>query len=171
MRIIREAQPADHRLLTTISFRSKSYWNYPDSYLSVWKAELTITPEYINRNKVFMYLRRKESIGYYSLVVLSEDIEFSGNVLHAGWWLDHMFVLPEYIGQGIGREMFEHCLGRLAEERVEKLMILVDPFAREFYEKMGCRCLGDYPSTIPGRTTPYLEYLSAFRSSGVGRIL
>lgn len=158
MKSIRRAVPCDHRSLTKISFCSKAYWQYPESYFSVWKSELTVTADYISRNEVFAYCLKEEIVAYYSLVMLSQEKVFSGEVLQCGWWLDHMFVLPENIGRGIGREMFGHCINRLLDLDAEKLMILADPFAWKFYEKMGCRCHGAYPSTIPGRTTPYLEY-------------
>jgi len=41
--IIREAVENEHILLTEISFKSKSYWNYPSEYFDIWGHELTIT--------------------------------------------------------------------------------------------------------------------------------
>lgn len=158
VRSFRRAEEGEHRILTEISFRSKSYWQYPQSYISIWEPELTITREYIGTNKVFVCSAKEETIGYYSLVMLSQDKEFSGRILQSGWWLDHMFVVPEHIGTGVGREMFSHCLAQLLKENAARLMILADPFALNFYLKMGCVYIDAYPSTIPGRTTPYLEY-------------
>ncbi|SHO49783.1 GNAT family N-acetyltransferase [Desulfopila aestuarii] len=156
--VIRRANPAEHELLTIISFRSKSYWSYPDNYFQVWQKELTITADYIEQNEVFVCEMKQTAIAYYSLVQLAQDLLYSGARLEAGLWLDHMFVLPEFIGQGVGRLLFRHCKNRLSERGVISLNILADPNALGFYQKMGCEKHGLFPSSIPGRTTPRLTY-------------
>lgn len=50
---IRQAKPAESGDLTSISFASKRYWNYPEEYFEIWEKELTITPEYIDNNIVY----------------------------------------------------------------------------------------------------------------------
>lgn len=155
-RVIQRAEPADHELLTTISFRSKSHWAYPEHYLQIWKNELTITPEYIERNEVFVCKLQGTAVAYYSLVELAEELTLAKVTLAAGLWLDHMFVLPEYIGQGLGRSLFLHCRNRLSARGASCLHILADPNAEGFYLKMGCQHCSLYPSSIPGRDTPYL---------------
>jgi len=45
--VIRQAKRTESGDLTSISFASKRYWNYPEEYFDVWKKELTITPGYI----------------------------------------------------------------------------------------------------------------------------
>ncbi len=52
--MIREATISDASALTTIAFSSKRYWNYPEAYFENWAKELTITGEYIKRNKAIM---------------------------------------------------------------------------------------------------------------------
>jgi maltose O-acetyltransferase len=49
--IIRKARPEECVTLTDISFAAKHFWNYPEKYFETWKEELTITKEYIRRNK------------------------------------------------------------------------------------------------------------------------
>lgn len=156
--VIRRARRAEHELLSTISYRSKAHWSYPEEYFRIWAKELTITPEYIERHEVYLCERQQEVAAYYSLVELSEDLLFSGARLPAGLWLDHMFVVPELLGCGIGRALFADCLARSLARGVARLNILADPHALGFYLKMGCSCHGQYPSSIPGRTTPYLVY-------------
>ncbi len=50
--IIRQAIPTDSKILTDISFAAKNYWNYPQEYFEIWKEELTITDEYIDKGAV-----------------------------------------------------------------------------------------------------------------------
>jgi GNAT superfamily N-acetyltransferase len=163
--MISRAAPETHEVLTAISFRAKAHWRYPAAYFRLWKNELTITPEYIERHRVYVYREAKGISGYYSLVHLSSDLQTAGITLAAGWWLDHMFVLPERMGQGIGRKLFDHCLDLLMAAGGCCLHILADPHALDFYLKMGCRLIGHQSSTIPGRTTPYLFYGSSVRQS------
>ena len=65
---IRQAHPDDSVDLTELSFLSKKHWNYPEKYFEIWRDELTITPEYIGKNRVFVAEREGEKVGYYSIV-------------------------------------------------------------------------------------------------------
>ncbi|MEE4239906.1 MAG: GNAT family N-acetyltransferase [Desulfopila sp.] len=161
--MIRPANEKDSEVLTAISFASKAYWKYPKAYLQIWQDELTITSEYIEKNDVFVYEREKFIRGYYSITVLEEDIKISGITLDKGAWLDHMFIDPPFIGQGIGSTLFAHLRKRCIVEDIQEIGILADPNSRGFYEKMGCCYIRDYPSTIEGRTTPFLQYKPLFQ--------
>ena len=156
--MIRRAITADSAILTTISFASKGYWKYPEEYFETWKNELTITLEYIEKNDVFVYESQESIAGYYSIVILERDIEVSGITLSKGVWLEHMFVDPPNIGQGIGTRLFDHFRETCLAAAIIGVGILADPYARGFYEKMGCTYVLEFPSTIKGRTTPWLHY-------------
>lgn len=155
--MIRRAKREEAKILTKISFRSKEYWNYPQKYFEIWRNELTITPGYIEANEVFVFELDGDVVGYYSLVELSEDIEVSGITIDKGFWLEHMFIEPAKIGNGIGTRMFNHLRNRCHSRGINELGILADPNSRGFYEKMGCVFNREYPSTIKNRTTPYLQ--------------
>ncbi|MCP4343837.1 MAG: GNAT family N-acetyltransferase [Desulfobulbaceae bacterium] len=154
--MIRPAQLEEAEILTDISFTAKRYWNYPEEYYNIWAGELTISPAYIGSNDVWVYEIDREIHAYYSLVVLDKEIKVAGIVIEPGHWLEHMFVRPSHIGHGIGSELFTHLRARCMKKKIEALNILVDPNAREFYQKMGCGYVQDFPSTIVGRTTPHL---------------
>ena len=97
--MIRPAVAKDSNVLTTISFASKGYWNYPEEYFEIWRNELIISPEYIQTNDVYVYENGKSVIGYYSMVNLENDIEVSGIAIKKGTWLEHMFIDPPNIGK------------------------------------------------------------------------
>lgn len=160
--IIREATENEHELLTEISFKSKSYWNYPSEYFDVWNNELTVTEKYILQNKVFVAEIIKQVVGYYSLVNLQKNIYVSNISLEKGFWLEHMFLLPEFIGQNLGSKMIKHFKQYCINNNIIKVKVLADPNAKTFYEKMGFKYVEEYPSTINGRTTPLLE-INKFR--------
>ncbi len=152
--MIRPANREDAQFLTGLSFKSKGFWGYPKEYFEVWKPELTITPDYIEKNDVLVFESGGAIVGYYSIIELENDIEVSGAKIDKGFWLEHMFIAPKYIGRGIGTIMFEHLRKRCEMKGIRYLGILADPNARGFYEKMGCNFQGEIPSTIADRTTP-----------------
>lgn len=157
---IRPAKIEESGILTAISFASKRYWAYPDYFFETWKKELTISPDYIRQNRVFVFEDNGLIRAYYSLVILEHDIDFSGIVISKGHWLEHMFILPAFIRKGIGTKLFDHLKTICRQNRINTISILSDPNAKGFYEKMGCRYVKEYPSSIPHRTTPLLVFES-----------
>lgn len=155
--MIRSARVEDAKILTKISFASKRHWNYPKQYFEIWNDELTISPDYVQKNEVFVYESDGAIMGYYAVVNLKEDITINEVFISKGGWLEHMFIDPPNIGKGIGTKLFDHLRERCFKKGVRKLGILADPNSRGFYEKMGCVYIGEYTSTIKGRTTPFME--------------
>lgn len=157
---IRKAAAPDALPLTQVAKSAKRYWNYPDSYYKIWEEELTITPDYISKNTVFVaQTNSNEVIAFYSLVTLEQDLHFKTTVLEKGVWLDHMFIIPEYIGQGLGHLMFNHMMQGCRVKNITMVRLLADPNAKGFYEKMGCQYVRQVPSSIEGRTTPMYEII------------
>jgi len=159
--MIKRARPEDAHTLTRLSFASKAYWQYPQAYFEIWEKELTISPDYIQKNDVYVYDTNDGILGYYSMVHLSDDIEVAGIAISKGYWLEHMFVAPGNIGNGIGTELFNHMKKQCIVKDIRTVGILADPNARGFYERMGCAYMGEYPSTIEARTTPFLQYTAS----------
>ena len=150
--VIRPAAIDDSEALTKISFASKRYWNYPEEYLELWKDELTITTLYILNNILHVAEKDGQVIGYFSLVEVKSEF-WSGKVLvNKGFWLDHLFILPQYIGQGIGSKLFKVLIDQCMAMQIDKVNIFVDPNAKGFYDKMMAQYLGEVPSSIEGRT-------------------
>lgn len=154
--MFRHATITDAEPLTKLSFESKAYWGYPETYFEIWADELTVTADYISNNYVQVYMVEYSIVGYYSIVELINDIEISGITLSKGYWLEHMFVEPQSIGQGVGTKLFRHMRQSCHKNTIIEVGILSDPNAKGFYEKMGCDYIKEYPSTIKKRTTPYL---------------
>ena len=161
--MIRQAKIQEAETLTTISFHSKGYWDYPTEFFDLWAKELTISADYIQNNDVFVFENDGKIIGYYSIVELKDDIEISGIRISKGFWLEHMFIEPTSIGKEIGTKMFEHLRGMCSSCGITELGILADQYSRGFYEKMGCEYKLEYPSTIKNRTTPYLQLIMRSR--------
>lgn len=154
--MIRPARREEAEQLTQISFASKAHWGYPAAFFEIWRSELTLLPEYMDANEVFVLEEKGRVVGYYSLVQLEDEVELGGISLPRGFWLEHMFVLPEFIGHGMGSALFRHLRQRCRTRGVNKVGILADPNAKGFYLKMGADYVKEFPSTIAGRTTPFL---------------
>ena len=137
---IRRAVPEDAETLSRIAFAAKAHWGYPERWMERWRGGLTITPEFIRRNVVHVATVRGEPAGFYALVGEGPRIV-----------LEHLWVLPERMGSGVGRALFEHALERAAPLGAETLGIEADPNAEGFYRRMGARRVGEISYELAGR--------------------
>lgn len=96
-------------------------------------------------------------VGFYSLIEIHQDLEIRMVLIEKGTWLDHMFILPEFKGKGIGTKFTTHMKAYLSEKKVDKVLIFVDPNAKGFYEKLGAKFRRESDSSIPGRKIPVYE--------------
>lgn len=144
---IRKALPEEADALTNIAQEAKRYWGYPESWIEHWREELTITPDCIAANQVYVAEAEGELLGFYVLISKAEAAE-----------LDHLWVRPEQIGQGIGKELFLHAMER-ARARHSRVEILADPNAEGFYQKMGASRFSESHSEVQGqsRVLPLME--------------
>jgi maltose O-acetyltransferase len=145
---LQRASAADAEVLSDIAVASKSHWNYPKRWMEAWKPQLTIPPEYIQLNETWLAKINDEPAGFYALIQQGS----------AGW-LDHLWVLPSFIGQGLGGFLLTHALTRCRKLSIEVLNIESDPNAAGFYEKMGAHRVGERPTEVCGepRSLPILE--------------
>ena len=148
MIFFKPAYPACAKILTEITISAKGHWGYPEKWMQAWIPSLTITAEYIMTHEIWMAVIEDRPIAYYSFE------ENEGRL-----WLDNLWVLPEYMGQGIGRMLFQHALERCKVLGVSILKIEADPNAQSFYERMGARKVGEHRTEIDGepRILPVME--------------
>ncbi|MGH9966257.1 MAG: GNAT family N-acetyltransferase [Pyrinomonadaceae bacterium] len=102
---IREASPQEAPTLTQIAHEAKRHWGYPEHWIQHWQADLTISPDFIVENEVYVAELEGQSIGFYALVFEND---------HAS--LEHLWVAPDYIGTGVGKELFVHAMQKAAGE-------------------------------------------------------
>src|SRR5437588_12214345 len=91
---IRRAKPEVAGVLTEIAHAAKRHWGYPENWIQHWKADLTITPEFIAKNEMYVALNGEEILGCYA-------IAFNESVAE----LEHMWIRPEPIGTGDDRAL------------------------------------------------------------------
>ncbi|MBN1186655.1 MAG: GNAT family N-acetyltransferase [Bacteroidales bacterium] len=155
--IIENVNENEAHVLTEIAFEAKKHWNYPNHFYDIWKEELTITPGYIEKNIVNKAVFCGEIVGFYAIVENKSDF-WSGEVfVQRGFWLEHIFVKPNFHNQGIGIKLIEHAKIEAHNRGVEHLLIFADPNARGFYDKMGASFLSLSKSSIADRLIPIYE--------------
>jgi len=105
-----------------------------------WRDTLTITPEFIRQNEIHVATVEGEQAGFYALV-------------GEGWRivLEHLWVLPERMGAGVGRALFEHAVRTAASLGAGVVGIEADPNAEGFYRRMGARRVGEIVYEIDGQ--------------------
>jgi GNAT superfamily N-acetyltransferase len=137
---IERAQPGDSDTLTRIAFAAKAHWGYPERWMERWRESLTISPEFIRQNEVHVATVEGEQSGFYALVGEGRRIV-----------LEHLWVLPERMGAGVGRALFEHAVRTAASLGAEVVGIEADPNAEGFYRRMGARRVGEIVYEIDGQ--------------------
>ncbi len=137
--MIRKAATTDAATLTRIALDAKRHWGYPEHWIAHWQDDLTISPDFVAANQVYVADRDGDLLGFYALVVNGEKTE-----------LDHMWVAPADIGSGVGKELFIHAMQTAAGQNIDAVEILSDPNAAGFYRKMGAHQIGETVSEIDG---------------------
>ncbi|HKV09667.1 MAG TPA: GNAT family N-acetyltransferase [Thermoanaerobaculia bacterium] len=139
---IRSACPEDADELTTITRAAKASWGYPEEWLARWREVLTITPEFIQENPVFVAVAEDGSLlGFVGLI---RDTP-------ARWTFEHLWIRPGSMGKGLGRMLTVHAADFARSHGVEELAIDAEPFAEPFYARMGAIRVGEVDAPIDGQ--------------------
>ncbi len=147
MQIVR-AKPEEAAALTEIAFAAKRHWGYPERWIQLWADVLTITSELITRNPTFSAIDDGRVAGFYSLTIDPRPD------------LNHLWILPDAMGRGIGRALFEHAVQQAKELGFATFEIEADPNAEPFYLHMGAERVGATVTKLEGkpRELPLLIY-------------
>lgn len=135
--------------LSQIAMAAKSYWGYPAQWIELWHNQLTITPAYIEQNEVWAAEVDATLLGFYALSGAPPRLT-----------LDHMWVMPVAIHQGIGGALMRHALARAAACGATLIEIESDPHAEGFYTKMGAETVGEVAYVLEGqrRALPLMHF-------------
>jgi len=154
---IRRSTPDEAGVLTDLAHASKRYWGYPESYIQLWKRDLTFKPGYIERNAVYAAVYKGAVVGVFAVTGGGAECE-----------LAHLWVLPEWIGKGLGRKLFDEAVRVAGTIGAKTMRIVSDPNAEGFFRRMGARHVGYFPSKPDGRKLPYLVINLAAREKSRG---
>jgi N-acetylglutamate synthase-like GNAT family acetyltransferase len=137
---IRRATPDEASVLTEIAHAAKRHWGYPENWIQHWQTYLTITPEFIRDNEMYVAMKGEEIVGCCAIAFNESASE-----------LEHMWIRPEHMGAGIGRALFTYIKERAMNLKLPSLELNADPNAEGFYERMGATRIGEVRSEIDGQ--------------------
>ena len=137
---VRRVYPAETEILSQIAFLAKAHWGYPGRWMEIWRPQLTFTPEYFEENESWVAEIDNIPIAFYTLQDRNRNA-----------WIENLWVLPEYIGQGIGKQLFLHVVELARQRGYKSLQLEADPNAVGFYEKMGMHTVGERVGEVDGQ--------------------
>lgn len=147
--MIVSADISDGKLLTELALTSKAFWGYDKDLVESWRSDLTITSKMIEETMTFKFLQDEKLAGFYMLNPPKENcIE-----------LEMLFVLPEFIGKGIGKKLLLHSFKKAMKLKVKSMTLLADPNAKNFYESQGFVVIDKKESSVKGRFLPIMRRL------------
>ncbi len=145
---IRPAATHEFGRLTEIAYKSEAYWGYDSDYMNNFKTYYSVSEEFINCNPTFVIEEDSNIVGFYGVFTKNNQTE-----------LEYFFILPQYIGQGYGKRMWNHLLKECYKADIKEFNIVTSPQAVEFYLKMGATPVREVESLLKkGRMIPQLVY-------------
>ena len=144
---IRKANINDLPRINEVILRSKRHWGYSEDWMEIFRPELIRDEEVLSRNTMFVLETKGTIAGLYSLSEDEGELE-----------IEDMWVLPEFIGKGYGKALFEHLVATASRTGAQEIRILSDPHAEGFYLRMGAVRVGEQASRIAGRNLPVLKF-------------
>ena len=139
--------PTDAERITEIALISKAFWGYSEELVESWRDDLTVTSKMIETMKVFKFLQEDVIVGFYILNIPDTDsVE-----------LEFLFVLPDFIGKGIGEELLNNAVKEEKLMHCHTMTVLADPNAETFYQSQGFKVIEKKKSSIPNRFLPVME--------------
>jgi GNAT superfamily N-acetyltransferase len=147
-RIVRAA-PELAGALTEIALAGKRHWRYPERWIEAWTPALTISPAYVAAHPTYAALAGGAAVGFYALVPTD-----GGRIQ-----LDHLWLVPGWIGRGLGRILFDHAMACAGSLGAHTVWLEAEPNAEPFYRHMGARAAGRRVTAVEGtaRVLPLLE--------------
>lgn len=145
---VRRGVVEDAEELTRLARLAKASWGYPEAWLREWEPELTISPEYIRNNAVFVAESGGRIVG---VVGVGESPD--------GPEIGHLWISPESQGRGLGRTLVDRARQVAEAEQWPSLRIVSDPHAQPFYERLGAIKVDEIPAPVAEneRTLPVLR--------------
>jgi GNAT superfamily N-acetyltransferase len=125
--VIRRAAPEERKLLTGITVRSRAHWGYDAARFRAWVARLELSEEMFLAVEPYVAEIDGSPVGW---AALKQPVD--GLCV-----LEELWVEPEWMGRGVGAQLFRHAVERARELGAHRLEWVSEPGAVGFYEKMG----------------------------------
>lgn len=152
--VIRPARSGEAAALTALCVRAKAHWGYDAAFMAAAARLLQIREEAIGAGSVLTArLGPAAALPPCGVAMILRQ-------RRSGWFeLSHLFVAPERLRCGVGRALFHATVDLAAARGGRRVLILSDPNAAAFYQKLGARHCGAAPSEVDrSRMLPLFEY-------------
>ena len=115
-------------------------------------AASTVSPDFVDCHRVIVASMNQRPVGFYAL----GDQQTASDLIN-------LWLLPAYIGQGLGRQMFADAVVMTRSLGIQTIRIESDPHAEPFYLHMGATRVATLASTVDGshRELPVLHHVIA----------
>lgn len=144
---IRPAHAGELATLTQILHRSKASWGYDAERMDGFRAAFRLGPRDLTRGPLLVAERNGTPLGL-----------AGGEIRDGVFELDHLFIAPEALRQGIGRLLLHRMEDLARSAGTDRLRLKSDHYAEGFYRKEGYVLTGDTPSPMsPTGSIPILE--------------
>ncbi|MCP1101791.1 GNAT superfamily N-acetyltransferase [Aequitasia blattaphilus] len=133
--MVREVEAKDKELYLEMAQKFYSseavLHSIPVEYIEATWREIMRSKEYVR----CFFLEKEGQTAGYGLMAFSFSQEAGGKVV----WLEELFILPEFRGQGLGTEFFKYVENNV-EETVSRVRLEIEPDnvrAKKLYESLG----------------------------------
>ncbi len=144
---LRPATKDDLPLLPKIALQAKSHWDYSEDFLEKCRIyfDASYTQEYLEKSHTFIVEENGRILGTGSLLWEEEPM------------IDQFWLLPDNIGKGFGRRVFDLLKAKATELGWPSLTIISDRYAEGFYEAMGAQRIGEVASEVQDAMLPKMR--------------
>jgi GNAT superfamily N-acetyltransferase len=142
---LRPARADDLAAATALCLHSKAHWGHDAAFMAACAPELTLSADDLGPD-LMVAMAGGSMVGVVQIEMVLPDCH-----------LEKLFVDPARMGAGIGRALFDWAAAQGRARQARALVIIADPGAVPFYERMGCLARGTEASgSIPARRLPRL---------------
>src|SRR5918997_1535786 len=122
---IRAVKPDERDRLREIAVAAKSYWGYDLDRVRQWAAMGDYSPEGRRRKEFYVADVDRKAVGWAATIAKGEV-----------FWLDDLWIEPEWMGKGIGKRLFLHAAERARQRGATRMEWEAERHALGFYERM-----------------------------------
>lgn len=142
---IRPVEPDEGERLREIAIAAKSHWGYDLDRVQEWAAMGDFSPAGLRQKDVYVAAVEGIPVGW-AAAIDQADV----------WWLDDLWIAPDWMGKGIGSRLFNHAAEQGRAAGAHRMEWEAEPNALGFYEQMGGRHLRDSEPGVWGRVNPVM---------------
>ncbi|TQV89297.1 GNAT family N-acetyltransferase [Aliikangiella coralliicola] len=141
--------PAHADIMHQVAMRSKAHWGYSEEFMLQCREELSYPASRFQQQEFYGVFENGES-----LAGIAGALDNKNNTFE----VTDLFVLPKFIGTGLGTHLFKFLRQRVIELGGKELQVQSDPNAEVFYQKVGFNTVSRTESvSVPGRYLPFMK--------------